>query len=94
MAKKTNVKAETATELKRERAELYVDLGAECDRRNRDSQACTDPAGDPVPFFVLRADQKGHIRALMAALGELPDHEAAAGLLKLREFDLYEEMHR
>jgi hypothetical protein len=45
------------------------------------------------PTFVLRADKKGHIRALMAALQELPN-EQAEGLRTLREFDLWEEMHR
>jgi len=53
----------------------------------------TDAAGDVVPTFVLRADRKGHLRALMAALQELPQ-ETTEGLATLREFDLYEEAHR
>jgi hypothetical protein len=54
---------------------------------------CTNTAGEPVPFFLLRADRHGHLRALMAALQELPG-EMSEGLRKLREFDLYEETHR
>jgi hypothetical protein len=47
-----------------------------------------------TPVFVLRADKPGHIRALMAAAGELPDAELREALERIREFELYEEAHR
>jgi hypothetical protein len=57
-------------------------------------EAAGGTPADECPTFLLRADQKGHLRALMAALQELPEHEAAQGLRTLREFDLWEETHR
>jgi hypothetical protein len=45
-----------------------------------------------VPVFVLRADEPGHLRALMAAAQELPD--AGQALTTLREFELYLEAQK
>jgi hypothetical protein len=54
-----------------------------------------------VPTFTLRADQAGHLRALMAALHELPEKEKPAVRKLIREFtgfrfavDLFEEFNR
>lgn len=47
-----------------------------------------------VPQFTLRADHRGHLAALMAALELLPEAEAADGRLALREFEFWEEKHR
>jgi len=41
-----------------------------------------------VPQFTLCADKEGHIRALMAALGELPAARTE-GQRTLRAFELY-----
>ena len=44
----------------------------------------------PAPAFILRADKPGHMRALIAALQELPD-ECAEGLETLRAFARWQE---
>jgi hypothetical protein len=43
------------------------------------------------PVFVLRAGSKGHLRALMAAIAELPEADQGEALRTLREFELFEE---
>lgn len=47
-----------------------------------------------VPSFTLRADKRGHLRALMAAMQELPDGELREAMATLREFELFEEAAR
>jgi len=49
-------------------------------------------ASETCPTFTLRADQPGHLRALIAALEELP--EGGAYLPVIRDFELWEEAHR
>jgi hypothetical protein len=51
----------------------------------------TEEVREEIPVFTLRADRVGHLRALIAALAELGDPEAAK---IIREFDLWEESHR
>jgi hypothetical protein len=47
-----------------------------------------------VPTFTLRADQRGHLRALIAAAGELGEADMRDALGVIREFELYEEAQR
>ena len=47
-----------------------------------------------VPTFVLKADQPGQLRALMAAIPELPAAERPAAEAVLRDFELWESAHR
>ena len=60
-----------------------------------DAEAEVQPA---CPTFILRADQPGHLWALMVAAQRLADAgfwaAAKAAFETLREFDLYEEAHR
>ena len=49
---------------------------------------------EACPTFTLRADQRGHLRALMAAMQEMPEGDLREALETLREFELYEEAHR
>ncbi len=52
------------------------------------------PGERGVPTFTLRADRPGHIRALMAAAGELREGDQVDALRTLREFELHEEGER
>jgi hypothetical protein len=47
-----------------------------------------------MPRFVLRADEVGHLRALMAVLEVLPESATVDGQRVLREFEIWEEEHR
>jgi hypothetical protein len=46
------------------------------------------------PTFTLRADEVGHLRALMAVLEVLPESATVDGQRVLREFEVWEEAHR
>ena len=60
----------------------YAELGSEL-RSDRQAEAC--------PTFVLRADQPGHLRALIAVFHSMPESERKGLALTLREFEMWEE---
>jgi len=66
---------------------------AAIDRTEKAAEAAAE-----VPVYVLRADEPAHLAALIGLQEYLAldgdDEGAKAVRLKIREFDLYEEVHR
>ena len=59
-----------------------------------DAAVSADVGVPEGPTFTLRAGQRGHLRALMGVIDEIPEEERPQARLLLREFELWEETHR